>query len=164
MYAWRLGEVFPTADIAVLRGMEGARMKATYKRLAEQYGVAWDGRCYDRQHPEDNDEVNQAINHAASAVEAGAMIAVAATGAIPQLGFVHEDSGNAFTLDIADLFRDSVTLPAAFGAVSNRDPSEPLERTIRRVVGKKLRDEGMVGRMIERIKELLRVDDGRSNP
>ena len=42
------------------------------------------------------------------------MIAVTATGAIPQLGFIHEHSGEAFALDIADLFRDTILLPAAF--------------------------------------------------
>jgi len=38
-------------------------------------------------------------------------------GAIPQLGFVHEDSGQSFVLDIADLYRHDVLLDIAFGAV-----------------------------------------------
>ena len=36
--------------------------------------------------------------------------AVTVTGAIPQLGFIHEHSGEAFALDIADLFRDTILL------------------------------------------------------
>ena len=32
---------------------------------------------------------------------------MAATATIPQLGFIHEDSGQSFVLDIADLFRDT---------------------------------------------------------
>jgi hypothetical protein len=39
----------------------------------------------------------------ASAVEGAACIAVAATATIPQLGFIHEDSGQSFVLDVADL-------------------------------------------------------------
>jgi CRISPR-associated protein Cas1 len=36
---------------------------------------------------------------------------------IPQLGFNHEDSGQRFVLDLADLHRDKLTIPAAFRAV-----------------------------------------------
>lgn len=55
MYAWRLGEVVPHADLDDLRGMEGARMKESYRLLARQHGVAWNGRRYDRENPADND-------------------------------------------------------------------------------------------------------------
>ena len=39
---------------------------------------------------------------------------VTAIGAIHQLGFIHEHSGEAFALDIADLFSDTILLPAVF--------------------------------------------------
>ncbi len=39
MYAWRLGEILPDCSIEVLRGIEGARMKETYRLLAQQFGV-----------------------------------------------------------------------------------------------------------------------------
>lgn len=39
MYAWRLGKVLPHRDIAVLRGIEGARMKETYRLTAAQVGI-----------------------------------------------------------------------------------------------------------------------------
>jgi CRISPR-associated protein Cas1 len=161
MYAWRLGEVFPHADIAVLRGMEGSRMKETYKRLAAQFGVDWRGRRYDRENPEATDLPNQAINHVVTAVEATAMVAVAVTGAIPQLGFIHEDAGRSFTLDITDLFRDTVTLPVAFTAVrqAQERPGEELERIARRLSAKTLREKRIVLAMIDRIKELLDVEE-----
>jgi CRISPR-associated protein Cas1 len=160
MYAWRLGEVLPDAEIAVLRGIEGARMKEAYQRLAEQHGIRWSGRRYDRANPEMADLPNQAINHVVSAVEAAAMIAVASTGTLPQLGFIHEDSGNSFCLDIADLYRDSVTLPVAFTAVKEAGKRrEPLERVARRLAGRAFREQGLIPKMIDRIKELFHVDD-----
>jgi len=160
MYAWRLGEVLPHKDIAVLRGIEGARMKETYRLLAGQFGVDWGGRRYDRQNPEADDIPNQAINHAATAVEAAAMVAVAVAGAIPQLGFIHEDSGISFCLDVADLYRDSITLSVAFGAVREhqRRPDLPLERLVRQTAGRAFRKDQLIPAMIERIKELL-IDD-----
>lgn len=165
MYAWRLGELLPIKqDIAILRGMEGARMKETYKLLAQRYGIVWRGRFYDRQNPSDTDEPNQAINHAATAVEAAATIAVAATGTIPSLGFIHEDSSNAFCLDIADLYRDAVTLPAAFQGVRDcqQQPQIALERHVRRQCGRIFRRESIIPSMIDRIKSLFEEEEDKT--
>lgn len=165
MYAWRMGEVLPVADIDALRGIEGARVKKAYKELARQFGVAWKGRQYDRNNPEGDDLVNQSINHASSAVRAAAMVAVAVTGAIPQLGFIHEESGIAFALDIADLFREDTLLPIAFGAAREaaERPGEAVDRVVRRLAAETFRREKAVPRMIDRIKELLDADDGGSD-
>jgi CRISPR-associated protein Cas1 len=95
MYALRLGEVLPHRDLDTLRGIEGARVKTTYRLMAQQYGIEWRGRHYDRSNPESADIPNRAINHAATAVQAAAAIAVQAVAAIPQLGFIHEDSGQS---------------------------------------------------------------------
>lgn len=157
MYALRLGEVLPHRDIAVLRGIEGARVKELYRLSAERAGIVWKGRRYDRSNPDAADPPNQAINHAASAVEAAAAIAVTATATIPQLGFIHEDSGQSFVLDIADLWRDRLTIPIAFRAAKavRSDPGLNIERTTRRMVGAALKREGVISTMIDRIKLLF---------
>jgi CRISP-associated protein Cas1 len=162
MYALRFGELLSPRDLDALRGIEGARMKESYELLARKFGIEWKGRRYDRQNPGTADAPNQAINHAATAVESAASIAVAATGALPQLGFIHEESANAFTLDIADLYRSEVTVPAAFEAVRllEKEPQLGLERLVRRHVGRRMRERGLIPGMIDRIKGLLDADDG----
>jgi CRISPR-associated protein Cas1 len=117
----------------------------------------WAGRRYDRNDPDATDRVNQAVNHGSAALRAAAMIAVAATSTIPQLGFIHEDSSNAFCLDIADLYRESVCLPAAFRAVKQfeKNPNEPLERIARRSAARALREHQVIPSMIDRIKSLF---------
>lgn len=157
MYAWRLGEVLPHRDIAVLRGIEGARMKQTYKLMAQRFGVRWKGRRYDRSKPNASDEANQAINHAATAVQAAATIAVTALSALPQLGFIHEDSDQSFVLDIADLYRDTVTLPVAFAVAKEAETNfkDPIDRLVRRGAGRVFRKEQVIDSMIQRIKELF---------
>lgn len=167
MYRQRFGGEEVEGDLDALRGLEGARTKATYRRLAEQHGVTWYGRRYDRQNPEGDDVINQAINHAASATRALANVAVAVTGTIPQLGFIHEDSGESFALDIADLFRDAHTLPAAFRvarAFADQKVRGPLERAVRAEAARAFTRAKLVTQMIERIKELIDVDDGRRHP
>lgn len=157
MYAMRLGEVLPEREISALRGIEGARMRRTYQNLARQYGIVWRGRRYDRADPLSADIPNQAINHASVAVTSAAVIASVSTGAIPQLGFIHEQSGDAFALDIADLFRDTVLLPAAFRSAREvmRTPSLNIERHTRRTTGEALREERVIPKMIDRIKTLF---------
>lgn len=163
MYAWRLGSVLPSTDIAVLRGIEGARVKESYRLIAQQFGINWKGRRYDRSRPDKDDLANQALNHAATAVSAAAMVAVSVAGAIPQLGFIHEDSGRSFPLDIADLFRESVTLPVAFSSAKelrdHRSDDKTVERTVRKNAGRAFRKKKLVSNMITRIKELLDGDD-----
>jgi CRISPR-associated protein Cas1 len=161
LYAWRFGRVLPHREIETLRGIEGARMKEAYRLAAQHAGIAWNGRRYDRSDPLGADVANQALNHAATFVEAAADIAVAAVGALPPLGFIHEESSNAFTLDIADLFRVDVTLPVAFGAVKelSAGKASALEREVRRRAVRAFRQEKLIPRMIDRIKELFDVDD-----
>lgn len=157
MYAMRFGEIVRTRDITVLRGQEGARIKRAYVLAAERHGIPWHGRRYDRENPEAGDLANQAINHAGSAMTAAAAVAVAATGAIPQLGFVHEDSGQSFVLDIADLYRHDVLLDIAFGAVreARARGAAPIERLVRKRAALLFRQRALIPGMIDRIKTLL---------
>ena len=161
MYERRMGTRPKTDDLNALRGLEGSRMKSVYEKLAKQHGITWGGRRYDRQNPEETNVINQAINHAATAVQGAAMIAVTVTATIPQLGFIHEASGKAFALDIADLYRASIALPVAFesAAEHKRQPHLDIERLTRRKVGERLKSKKVVGGMIDAIKELLDVDD-----
>lgn len=135
-------------------------MKETYRLLAERFHVPWHGRRYDRSNPSAADLANQAINHAASAVEAAAAIAVAATATIPQLGFIHEGSGQSFVLDIADLFRDSITLPVAFSAAQTaaKRVGQSVERLTRHMAGVAIQRDEIIPAMIEKIKLLFDAD------
>ena len=170
MYAIRLSELLPHQSLDALRGIEGARMKRTYQNLAQRYGVPWHGRRYDRSDPLTADIPNQAINHASVAITSAAVIAVTALGAIPQLGFIHEHSGDAFALDVADLFRDSILLPAALKSAKAviEDPTLDIERHTRRTTGEMLRTEDVIPKMIDRIKSLFQdvtpMETGAEDP
>jgi len=128
---------------------------------ADRFRVPWEGRHYDRNNPGATDIPNQAINHAATFVECAADIAAAAVGALPPLGFIHEESSNAFTLDIADLFRAEITIPMAFKVARKAldDSSLIVERALRREAAMEFRRSKLIPKMIDRIKELLHVDD-----
>lgn len=160
MYALRLGEVLPHRDLDTLRGIEGSRVKNFYKLMADKHGIEWKGRKYDRGDPNATDLPNQAINHAATAVQAAAAIAVQSLAALPPLGFIHEDSGQSFVLDIADLFRDTVTLQIAFTAAKRAEQEgDTVDRLVRREAAAVFRRQQVIGAMIDRIKLVLRMDE-----
>jgi CRISPR-associated protein Cas1 len=160
MYALRLGEVLPHRDLDTLRGIEGSRVKNFYKLMAEKHSIQWKGRNYDRANPNATDLPNQAINHAATAVQAAAAIAVQSVAALPPLGFIHEDSGQSFVLDIADLFRDTVTLQIAFTAAKRAEQvDDTVDRLVRREAAAVFRKQQVIGAMIDRIKAVLRMDE-----
>lgn len=174
MYARRLGEVLPHTDITVLRGIEGARVKESYKLLAQSFGLTWKKRDYNRANPDGADLANQAVNHASTAVRAAAGVAVAAVSALPQLGFIHEDSDQSFVLDIADLYRESATLRIAFHAAKRMEQGadDTVDRLVRQTAAREFRRVGLVARMIDDIKSLFGIGadreddgpDGRDHP
>ena len=159
MYQLRMGVSIEDYTLEDLRGMEGARVREAYRLCAKQAGIPWYGRRYDRSNPSSADTPNQAINHAATALEAAAAIAVTATATIPQLGFIHESSGSAFVLDIADLYRESVTIPIAFRAaakVLRLKGGVSIERVTRKDCGLALYKQCIISQMIDNIKALLK--------
>lgn len=159
MYQKRFGETPHATSMDALRGMEAARIKRAYDLLATQEKITWSGRRFDRTNPDDADMPNQAINHAVTALEAAVSIAVAATGTIPQLGFLHEAPGIGWTLDLCDLYRTTITVPIAFRAVreikEGRHPGQRLERVVRRMMATHIQDAGVIDTAIDDIKEIL---------
>lgn len=159
MYEKRFGERPRATSLDALRGMEAARIKRAYELLASQEKITWNGRRFDRANPDGTDAPNQAINHAVTALEAAVSIAVAATGTVPQLGFLHEAPGIGWTLDICDLYRTTVTVPLAFRAVrevaDGRHPGQRLERVVRRMMAAHIERANVIDTVIDDIKEIL---------
>ena len=65
------------------------------------------------------------------------------------------------TLEATVLYRVDLTLPLAFGAVRalREGEADHLEREVRRRAAKLFRQEKLIPRMIDRIKELFDVND-----
>jgi CRISP-associated protein Cas1 len=157
MYQKRFGETPRTNDPDSLRGMEAARIKRAYEAIAQQVGIVWKGRHFDRRDRDVTDLPNQAINHAVTALEAAVTIAVHATATLPPLGFLHEDSGKSWILDLCDLYRTTVTVPLAFRCAKayQKQEEQTLDRLCRRAVSRHVRETGFVDTVIDDIKETL---------
>ena len=83
-------------------------------------------------------------------------MAISSTNTIPQLGFIHERSDQAFILDIADLFKTEACIEPAFnGVLRSVEENETIERSVRYAFNEASRKIGLIDKMIGAIKQLL---------
>jgi CRISPR-associated protein Cas1 len=141
-----------------IRGKEGVRVRDTYQQLAKTYGVAWNGRRYDRSSWQDADPVNQALSAANAALYAIVLAGLHALGYSPSLGFVHTGKQLSFVYDVADLVKTESSIPAAFeAAAAGKDGVESRARRI-------LRDRCCHDRLQDRLTKMIPALFNTANP
>lgn len=164
MYAVRFGEEPPARrSIDQLRGIEGARVRETYKTLAGRHGISWRGREYDPRDWGAADTVNRCLSGATASLYGITEAAVLAAGYAPAIGFLHTGKPQSFVYDIADLFKFETVVPVAFrvaGAVQANRPldgrpvSDPVGE-VRRRCRDAFRSTQILTRLIPAIEEVL---------
>lgn len=156
MYEVRFGEPAPQRrSVEQLRGIEGARVRETYKLLAKQYGVQWRARNYDRKQWDAADVPNRCLSAATACLYGITEAAVLAAGYAPAVGFIHTGKPLSFVYDIADLFKFDSVVPIAFriAASSPRDP----EREVRLACRDQFRSSKILGKIIPMIEQVLQA-------
>ncbi|MEU3630137.1 type I-E CRISPR-associated endonuclease Cas1e [Streptomyces fradiae] len=158
MYRLRFPEDDPSGHTRddLLR-MEGRRVKEVYRREAARTGVPWKRREYHRNDFSSADAPNQAVTAAAQCMYGVAHAVVAALGCSPGLGFVHSGHERSFVLDIADLYKTEIAIPAAFDAAAMGDDDVPT-RT-RRALRDRINKSRLMERCADDIKRLLRYKE-----
>jgi len=154
MYQFRFGEPAPKRrSVEQLRGIEGARVKQTYKLLAKQYGVVWHGRSYDTKNWSAGDVANRCLSAATACLYGISEAAVLAAGYAPAVGFIHTGKPLSFVYDIADLFKFDTVAPLAFriAAKNLRDPDRAIRLACRDI----FREKKILKRIIPSIEEVL---------
>jgi CRISPR-associated protein Cas1 len=154
MYEMRFGEAPPQRrSVDQLRGIEGARVRETYKNLAKRYGVDWRGRKYDPTDWDASDLPNLCLSAATASLYGITEAAVLAAGYAPAVGFIHTGKPLSFVYDIADIFKFETVVPVAF-RVAAKKPPEP-ERVVRLACRDMFRESKLLGRIIPMIEEVL---------
>lgn len=165
MYRLRFGEAAPDRrSIDQLRGLEGVRVRETYRRLADEHGVVWQGRRYDAQNWRGADIPNQCISAATACIYGLTEAAILAAGYAPAIGFLHRGRAQSFVYDIADLFKFETVVPEAFriaallfGAGDSPPSSRPPapERLVRLACRDAFRKTRILDRLIPSIHDVL---------
>lgn len=130
MYKCRFSDL-PKAEYTLqqLRGIEGVRVKQTYKAASKIFGIPWRGRTYKDNDWTNMDPINQALSLANSMLYSVCHAAIVSLGFSPALGFIHTGKMLSFVYDIADLYKVDTTIPAAFEAVKQNNGD--LRSTVR---------------------------------
>lgn len=154
MYQMRFkGEDVSSLTMQQLRGREGARVRAVYRKASQETGVPWNGREYDPNDFHASDPVNMALSAAHACLYGVVHSVIVALGCSPGLGFVHTGHERAFVYDIADLYKGTITIPIAF-TVAAEQPGD-----IGSVTRHRVRDAVADGRILKQavkdIRELL---------
>ncbi|MFG3370568.1 type I-E CRISPR-associated endonuclease Cas1e [Streptomyces sp. NPDC048156] len=162
MYEKRFGKATapPDATLAQLRGLEGQRVKAHYRVLAQQYKIGRFRRAYDPASWDTQDPVNLALSAANTCLYGIVHAAILALGCSAALGFVHNGNQQAFVYDIADLYKADLTIPLAFSLNSSTNPESEARRSFR----DGLRLFKLLPRVAADIQELLNPDSAVGVP
>jgi CRISP-associated protein Cas1 len=159
MYRLRFEDEPPRRrSIEQLRGMEGARVRKTYRRLSERYGVPWNGRNYDRKNWSSQDKINRALSAANSCLYGVCHAAIMISGYSAAIGFIHTGYTLAFVHDVADLYKMDVVAPVAFGVVA--EGHRDVEMAVRHTLREAFRKCGLLERLIPGIESLLDAGEG----
>lgn len=154
MFELRFKEAAPQRrSIEQLRGIEGARVRATYKQLSLSYGIQWQGRNYDVKDWQKGDVINQCISAATSCLYGVTEAAVLAAGYAPAIGFIHSGKPLSFVYDIADLIKFDTVIPAAF-KIAATNPYQP-DRQVRLACRDIFRTSRTLQKLIPLIEEVL---------
>lgn len=154
MYALRFGEPAPLRrSVEQLRGIEGVRVRETYKLLAQQYGVKWRARHYDRKQWESADVPNRCLSAATACLYGITEAAVLAAGYAPAVGFIHTGKPLSFVYDIADIFKFETVVPLAF-RIAAKKTTQP-EREVRLACRDLFRSSKLLSHIIPTIEEVL---------
>ncbi|MDJ1130578.1 type I-E CRISPR-associated endonuclease Cas1e [Streptomyces iconiensis] len=161
MYLMRFQtRVPPSTELASLRGMEGQRMKALYKLLAQQHRIGRFRRAYDPDSWDTQDPVNLALSSANTCLYGIVHAALTALGCSPALGFVHQGAQLAFVYDVADLYKAELTVPLAFSLHDSTNPEAEARRRFRQ----ELRLFKLLPRIVNDVQTLLAPEEADPLP
>lgn len=164
MYALRFNEEPPARrSVDQLRGIEGVRVRETYKLLAQRHGAAWDGRGYDPHAWSTADVVNRCLSAATAALYGVTEAAVLAAGYAPAIGFLHSGKPQSFVYDIADIVKFETVVPEAFRVAAAAQHGKPLDgramtdpvAEVRRHCRDAFRRSNLLSRLVPLIEEVL---------
>jgi len=154
MYALRFGEEPPQRrSVEQLRGIEGVRVRETYKRIAAKYGVEWKARNYDVSDWDKGDLPNRCLSAATSCLYGVTEAAVLAAGYAPAIGFIHTGKPLSFVYDVADVYKFDTVVPLAF-RIAARKPHKP-EQEVRITCRDVFRESRLLERIIPGIEDML---------
>lgn len=161
LYGRRFPEALsPEHSLEQIRGKEGYRVRAAYEQLANEHGIEWTGRNYDRNRWQGADAPNAALSAANACLYGVCHAAILSMGFSPALGFIHTGKQLSFVYDLADLYKLELSVPVAFQQAAREEPH--LERRVRYALRDRFRETRFLERVARDLLELFGPDEEES--
>jgi len=161
LYRFRFPEPLPqNLTLQQIRGREGVRVREAYAVASRETGVEWKGRNYNRGNWRDADPINRALSSGSSLLYGVCHAAIVSAGYSTALGFIHTGKQLSFVYDIADLYKATTVIPAAFAATA--ESPERVESRVRTALREQLRDIRLLENVVGDLHRLFQGlgDDG----
>lgn len=142
-------------SLNAMRGLEGRMVRDTYQRCARQAG-----QTYFKRDPTADDPVNVSLNIANGILYGCAASACATLAVNPALGIIHRGNSRALLFDLADVYKTTISIPAAFRAAGSDSPAEAVRRDVRAQIHRRDLMPAMVGMLCELLRPHLQAADG----
>lgn len=145
-------------SIDQLRGIEGARVRESYKVMAQHYGVPWSGRSYDKSDWDDTDVANRCLSSATACLHSLCEAAILIAGYSPAIGFLHTGSPLSFVYDISDLWKTKTVVKIAFKTAGQAERGElhmSADRATRLACRDAFRETHLLEKIIPQISDIL---------
>lgn len=155
---------FPTAELAgkslkEMMGMEGYRVRDLYEVKSKEYQVGWRGRSFVPGKFEMGDITNQIMTSANAALYGILTSAIYSMGYTPHIGFIHSGSPLPFVYDMADLYKEYLSIDLAF-SLTREMAGKYNRHKVASEFRKRVTEMDLLGKIGLDIKEML---DGGEN-
>ena len=143
-----------------LLGIEGKKMQDFYITLANKYNVEWKERIYHIKDFDNQDDINKAITISNQFLYSITTAVIVSLGFSTAIGFIHTGKMMSFVYDIADLYKETFTIPIAFEIISKKDyePSK-LNKIISEKLYEKIVKEKLLKRMVKDISKIFTLKE-----
>lgn len=160
MYQMRFGdEDVSKLTMQQLRGREGARVRKIYRKQSKRHHVEWNGRHYDIEDFLEGSVIDQALSAANVSLYGVVHSVIAALGMSAGLGFVHTGHDKSFVYDIADLYKDELTIPLAFQVAAECNEDDDIGKITRLKMRDALVDGKLLKRIVQDLQYLMGITD-----
>lgn len=144
-------------SLSELRGIEGIHVKKLYEDLAEQYEICWSGRSYKVDDFESQDNINRALTTAHQVLYGIIKSVLHLTGFSSAIGFIHTGKMDSFVYDMADLYKEKISIPVAFETVSKNPVN--LDSSVRESMRGKILELHLLKQIVTDLKMLFNCED-----
>jgi CRISPR-associated protein Cas1 len=129
MYAFRfqVGSSLTSYTLEQLSGLEAGRVKDTYRKLAEEVGIIWEGRSFEMVGGSLKNRTNLCVSTANSCLYGVSHAAIQAAGYSPSIGFIHGRTALSFVYDVADLVKFQTVTRIAFEVAADTRVVDPAK-------------------------------------